>query len=94
MSFLKKLFGGGGSRGGEKQGEAVTHEGYTIKPVTMPAEGGQFRLCALIEKEIDGETKTHRMIRADTFSDAAPAHAAAIEKAKVVIREQGDRMFG
>lgn len=91
MSFLKKLFGGGASKSAAMPSEM--HEGFIITPAPM-ADGGQFRLCAEIRKEIDGEMKTHTLIRADMFASADQAAQASISKAKQVIREQGTRMFG
>jgi hypothetical protein len=91
MSFLKKLFGGGSK--GSGKAEVIEHEGYRITPQMMSAEGGQYRLCAIIEREVDGEVKRHKLIRADTFSDAGQAANAAVDKAKQVIREQGERIF-
>lgn len=90
MSFLKKLFGGGSAKASAAAAEM--HEGYIIQPAPMP-EGGQFRLCAEIRKEIDGEMKTHRLIRADMFASADQAVEASVIKAKQVIKEQGDRLF-
>ena len=90
MSFLKKLFGSAPRI--EKSEEPVEHEGYQIT-ATPIAEGGQFRLSAEISREIDGETKTHRMIRADIFPNRDDAIAAALRKARQVIKEQGDRIF-
>lgn len=89
MSFFKKLFGGGRSSGFA----AEMHEGYIIQPMPMD-EGGQFRLCAEIRREADGEVKTHRLIRADTFPSAELAAQASVIKAKQVIHEQGERLFG
>ena len=89
MSFLKKLFGGGSA---PKEAASEMHEGYIITPAPM-ADGGQFRLCAEIRKEVDGEMKTHRLIRADMFASADQAADAAVSKAKQVIREQGERLF-
>ncbi|MCA9148781.1 MAG: hypothetical protein KDJ80_15380 [Nitratireductor sp.] len=92
MSFLKKLFGGGG--GGEATSHAAEmHEGYVIEPMPM-ADNGQYRLCAEIRKEIDGAMKTHRLIRADLFPTADQAAEAARSKARQVIKEQGERLFG
>jgi hypothetical protein len=92
MSFLRKLFGLSG--GGEQPaGQAVEHEGYQIRPTPMP-EGSQFRLAAVISKAFGAETKEYRLIRADVFSSRDEAAEAAIRKAKLVIKEQGDRLFG
>lgn len=94
MSFLKKLFGGG-STGEVKAAnlEEIEHEGYKI--VTSPiAEGSNFRVCGTISKEVDGEVKSHQLIRADTLPDAQAASEMTIRKAKQMIKEQGDRLFG
>ncbi|GAG91830.1 unnamed protein product [marine sediment metagenome] len=71
---------------------SIEHEGYVITSMPM-AEGGQFRLCAEITREIDGEMKTHRMIRADIFPNRDEAIEASYRKAKQMIKEQGDRFF-
>ena len=59
----------------------------------MPAEG-QFRIAALIEAEVDGEMKTHHLVRADVIRDREEAEQASIRKAKQMIDEQGARLFG
>jgi len=90
MSFLKKLFGGGGAAPAPV--EPVEHEGYLIRPAPI-AEGGQYRVCATITKEVDGEMKEHRLIRADTLPSVEEATSVALRKAKQVIAEQGDSIF-
>ncbi|MCR4267883.1 HlyU family transcriptional regulator [Nitratireductor sp. ZSWI3] len=97
MSFLKRLFGGGGQPGqaageGKPVGEAVEHKGYSIQPTPF-AEGGQFQTCALIWKEIDGVRREHRLVRADRFPSADLAAEHAVRKGRQVIDEQGDRIF-
>ena len=94
MSFLKRLFGGGGGTDGgrEKKGRSEVFDGFTVTAMPM-AEGSQFRLSAEISKEIDGATKTHRLIRADLFMSSDEANAAAFRKAQQVIKEQGERLF-
>ena len=94
MSFLKKLFGGGSS---EPKAPAVvdeeTYKDFHIAASPMP-EGGQYRLAATITKTIDGEEKSHRLIRADLFTGQDEAAQFAIRKARQMIDEQGDRLFG
>ena len=89
MSFLKKLFG---ISSAPVELPSIEYEGYLIQSTPI-SEGGQFRLCANISREIDGEMKTHRMIRADMFPDSNSATEAAYRKAKQMIGEQGDRIF-
>lgn len=91
MSLLKKLFGGGG---GSAEPDAPTeeYEGYRIT-ATPISEGQTFRVAATIEKEVSGETKTHKLIRADTVQGLEAAQAASVRKAKQVIDEQGERIF-
>ncbi|WP_300031749.1 HlyU family transcriptional regulator [uncultured Roseobacter sp.] len=93
MSFLKKLFGGGGG-GGDKapDAEVVTYKDFRITPTPI-AEGNTFRISATIEKDTDGETRSHSLIRADTLQGREAAEEASVSKAKQVIDEQGDRIF-
>ena len=91
MSLLSKLMGGG--RGGpapEPEPEVYKDCRIFAEPAN---EGGKYRLGARIEKDMDGETKTHTLIRADIFEDRAAAESAALVKARPVIDEQGDRLF-
>jgi len=90
MSLFSKLFGGGGSKA---ETEPTRHNGYAIFPDPVK-EGASFRVAARIEKDFDGTTKTHQLIRADTLDDHGAAVEASIRKAKQVIDEQGDRIFG
>lgn len=94
MSFLKKMFGGGkiNSESADTKGEIEDYQGYkiTAQPIS---EGGSYRVGALIEKDVDGETKQHMLIRADTVQGLEAAQEASVRKAKQVIDEQGDRIF-
>lgn len=90
MSLLSKLFGGGG---GGKEPDPVVYQGYRIIPTPMK-EGSEYRLAARIEKDEGGETKAHVLIRADTLGSAEAASDAAVAKAKQVIDQQGDGIFG
>ena len=93
MSFFKRLFGGGDSGQAPKPAAETEHKGFQIA-ATPQAEGGQYRLHGMISKEIDGETKTHTLIRADLFPDADQCAEVTLRKAKQVIDEQGERIFG
>jgi hypothetical protein len=93
MSLFSKLFGGGASGAKSSGPEPIEHDGFKIYPQPIKETGGH-RVAARIEKEIGGEVKTHQMIRADLVADPEEATAITIAKAKQVIKEQGDRLFG
>jgi hypothetical protein len=94
--ILKKLFGGGRSGAAQPpapdRAQAVEYKGFTIIPAPRP-HGGQYLTAALIEKDIDGETRTHELVRADTHGSPDDAKNFAVQKAKQVIDEQGERLF-
>jgi hypothetical protein len=91
MSILSRLFGGGGKTPPATV-EPETHEGFRI--YAEPAdEGGRWRINARIEKEVGGELKTHRLIRADTLDSRQAAADATLAKARQIIDEQGERLF-
>jgi hypothetical protein len=91
MSLLSRLFGGGGP---PKPRHAVeTYRDFTIAPDPM-REGARFRIRAHVTKEVGGETKSHTLIRADTLESEEAAVAASVGKAKQLIDEQGERLFG
>ena len=92
MSLLKKLFGGGSGSDASPKAETVTYLGFRITPDPI-REGTTYRIAARIEKEVDGQSKTHRLIRADTLEGFDAAVDASVAKAKQMIDEQGERVF-
>ncbi len=88
MSLFSKLFGGGAA----SKPELVSYKGFDIFP-DLIAEGGKYRLSARIEKTIDGDRKTHIVIRADVYESREQAESFSVKKAKQVIDEQGDAIF-
>ncbi|WP_299670648.1 HlyU family transcriptional regulator [uncultured Roseobacter sp.] len=88
MSIFKKLFGGSA----EAKTLTETYEGFEITPTPI-AEGNTYRVAATIEKEVDGERLSHKLVRADTLQGLGEAQKACIRKAKQVIDEQGERLF-
>lgn len=92
MALFSRLFGGGGG-GKPATVDAIDYEGFRIIPDPI-AEEGQFRLAARIEMDIDGETKSHHLIRADVIRNRGEAVDAAIRKARQMIDQQGQRLFG
>ncbi|MEM9320462.1 MAG: HlyU family transcriptional regulator [Pseudomonadota bacterium] len=93
MSFLSKLFGGSKDSPEASVGKSEDYEGFSITPAPQ-RDGSSWRIAAKITKEIDGDTKSHQMIRADTLGGQEEAAAASLAKAKMLIDEQGDRLFG
>ena len=97
-SILKSLFsgllGGGGAGAAPKtvEAEAVEYQGFLIRP-TPYSRNGQFQTCGVIEKEIGGERKEHRFIRAEAHPSAEQAIEFSITKAKQIIDHQGERLF-
>lgn len=93
MSFLKKLFGGGGVAKDAAPAKSLEYKDFTI--AAMPfKEGGQFQTCGVISKEIGGARKEHKFIRADRFQSADEAMEFSIRKGCQIVDEQGERLFG
>ena len=97
MSFLKRLFGGGGDEASEsapaKPAKQVEHNGFLISATPYKAEG-QYQTCGVVSKEVDGVLKEHRFIRADRFAGLDDAVDISIKKGIQLVDEQGERMFG
>ena len=91
MSILSKLFGRKSADADAPNGEG--YEGFMIfaEPIK---EGSTYRLAARIEKSVDGEDKSHQLIRADTFTSLDEAVKASRAKAIQMVDEQGARLFG
>ncbi|WP_181708527.1 HlyU family transcriptional regulator [Chthonobacter rhizosphaerae] len=92
MSFLKKLFGGGAAAQ-EPAAPTQEHKGFTIT-ATPASEGGQWRVCGLITKTVDGAAREHVFNRADRSAAKDEAVEMTFRKARQIIDEQGDRLFG
>ena len=94
MSFWKKLFGSGEGGGKtEPASEPVEHDGFIIR-ATPFTEGGQYQTCGIITKEIGGEVKEHKFIRADRFASRDDAVEVTLRKARQLIDQQGEKIFG
>lgn len=91
MSILSKLFGGGG--GSESGPEPEVYNDFRIFPEPKSDSGG-YRIAGRIEKEIGGEMKSQSFLRADICQGREEADRLSVLKAKQIIDEQGDRLFG
>lgn len=86
MALFSKLFGGGKAA---EPAPSETYKDFSITPAAQKESGG-WRLAARIEK--DG--KENMLIRSDVLQTKEQADEAALAKAKQVIDEQGERLFG
>ena len=92
MSFLKRLFGGDDANAPAALMKQVEHEGFVIR-ATPYKEGTEFQTCGVVSKEIDGETKEHRFVRAERFPTLEGAAEHSITKGKQIVDQQGERVF-
>jgi hypothetical protein len=94
MSFLKKLFGGGKPADDKPAGpvKSIEHNGFTIH-ATPYQDGGQWQLCGVVEKTIEGEVKSHRFVRADRFPGQAEAADFTLVKGQQLVDQQGEGVF-
>ncbi|MGV6847709.1 MAG: HlyU family transcriptional regulator [Marinibacterium sp.] len=100
MSILSKLFGGARGGSGADNGAGETspaapqmHDGFSIHPDPI-RDGNQWRISARIEKEVGGTIQRHHMVRADTLQSHEAAAEASLAKAKMLIDQQGETIFG
>ena len=96
MSFWKNLFGGGSSSTAEPAGDKVlgedAYKGFLIKAIEMKA-GSELQLAGTIEKDVGGEVKTYRYVRADRMSSRDDLVVLALAKGRQIIDEQGEGIF-
>jgi hypothetical protein len=90
MSFLKRLFGGGAAA--EPEPQAEEYNGFTLTP-TPYQEAGQWQMCGVITREVDGVVKEHRFVRADRFPSREDAVAFTLAKARQIVDLNGNRIF-
>jgi hypothetical protein len=93
MSFWKSLFGGGSSDKEAKPTEPVEYNGFMISAAPYKAEG-QYQTAGVITKEVGGTTREHKFIRADRHASYEDAVAFSLAKARQIVDQSGERMFG
>ena len=82
-----------GGEPGAPAAAAVEYQGFAIRP-DPKREGSQWRMGGVISKEFEGVVKEHAFVRADTFGAKEDADSFSIVKAKQIIDERGDNLFG
>ena len=92
MSILSRLFGRSSAPAPKPEARPETHKDFTIfaEPIQ---EGSRWRVAARIEKEVDGELKSHSMIRAATCESAEAAEELTLRKARQTIDQLGETLF-
>ena len=55
--------------------------------------GSEYQLAGTIEKDVGGELKTYKFIRADRMSSKDDLIALALSKGRQIIDEQGDGIY-
>ncbi|WP_424948039.1 HlyU family transcriptional regulator [Candidatus Spongiihabitans sp.] len=87
-----KARGGGKEKRGRHSAAVVEYQGFNIQPTPNKVSGG-WSTEARISKAIDGETKTHHFIRADTTASRDAAAELVVAKARVMIDQAGEQIF-
>jgi len=92
VGFFSKLFGSKEKTEQAVAVEPVEYKGFNIYQEAL-AESGQYRVAGRIEKEIDGEMKSHRFIRSDVVSNKDDANELMLKKSQMFIDQMGDNIF-
>ena len=92
-TLWQRLASPAGSAAEEPLVEPVEYDGYRIRPAPYPAGAG-YQTAGVIEKDFPDGVKAHRFVRAETHPSRDDAVAFSITKAKQIIDQQGDRIFG
>lgn len=88
--FLKRLFGGDNNNVDPATLEPnEVYKGVEIRGVPMAADGGQWRIAGTLTKTDGSETISRRFIRADLVQSREEAVKSSVEKAKMIIDQNG-----
>ena len=87
LSGTARAGGAGGKRGTPQE-----YSGFVIQAAPIH-DGSQWLTAGVISKKFGDEQKEHQFIRADTHASQEDAEAFSITKARLIIDEQGDRLF-
>ena len=93
--FLKRLFGGGGDAADDPADHApdIEHKGVEIRAAPIKEADGQWRIAGTLTKTIDGAPVTRRFMRADLLASRDIAVSSAVDKAKLIIDQNGDQLW-
>ena len=92
MTWLGGAARAGGGGAGGKRGAALEYNGFLIQAAPLQ-DGSQWLTAGFISKTIGDEQKEHQFIRADTHAGREDAEAFSLTKARLIIDEQGEKLF-
>ena len=92
MSFWSALFGRRSAAEAATSPDPVEYKGFVIRAAPYKNNGG-YQTAGVIEREINGERKEHRFIRADSYASYEDAVNFTLGKARQIIDLQGERIF-
>jgi hypothetical protein len=92
VGFFSRLFGRNEKAAVVNEVDPVEYKGFLIYQQSI-AEGGQYRIAGRIEKDIEGEVKTHRFIRSDVLGSEQDANELMLKKAQMFIDQMGEKIF-
>jgi hypothetical protein len=99
-SLLKSVWArlaGGSARehvgGSEEPAAEAEHKGFRIRATPYAVAGG-WQTAGVIEKASGSGVKEHRFVRAETHPSKDNAASFAIAKARQIIDERGEKVFG
>ena len=72
---------------------AIEYKGYSIRAAPQQ-QGGQWTTEGIITKDFPDGAKESHFIRAEKHPDRNDAVSFSVVKAKLIIDQQGDQMFG
>jgi len=72
----------------------VMGQAYLVPFNQSYKDQGQYQTAGIITKEIGGVAKEHKFIRADRHASYEDAVEFSLGKARQIVDQQGDRMFG
>ncbi len=93
--MFKKIFGGlfsGSNEATGKSYDTYEYSGFDVTPCPKSVGNG-WSTEAMIEKVVDGETKTHHFIRSDNSGSEKLALELISSKVKMCIDQQGVQIF-
>ena len=93
--LLKRLFGGGDQKSSDpadqKPNEIYKHVEIRASPIKE--SGGQWRVAGTLTKSINGMTATRKFIRADLVQSQDEAIKASVNKAKMIVDQNGSGIW-